>query len=132
MMELPVDLSARLENAAGGSGCVTVIAAGGGAEATSWSEVHFRSAAAVSWMRSRGVSPGSSILLVGHTSIDMIVAIRSAWMAGIAVAVASPPSRRQSERVLRQRFALIRSTVRPSLVLGDGDDLAKMVSVAEP
>jgi fatty-acyl-CoA synthase len=131
MMTLPRGLNARLEEAAEKNGRVTVIG-DTGADSLSWSEVHVRSEHGASWLTNRDTRSGSSILLVGRTSLDMIIAIRAAWMAGASVTVATPPSRSQSESVLRQRFGLIRRSIGPSLILGDGDHLAKMISLTEP
>ncbi len=116
-------LRTMLCGAAERRGTVTVIDSSGRA-AMSWADLHEESTRGAAWLLQRGIGRGQVVMLVGRTSLDLIIAIRSAWLAGSAVAVAPAPLRDHRREVFRERLTALRQHVSASLVLGDAPYLS--------
>jgi fatty-acyl-CoA synthase len=112
-----IGLETYLDKAVTHSGELTVISPSG-TERMSWADVHEVALRGAAWLSARGVGSGSTVLLMGRTSLDLVIAIRSVWLAGGAVLVAPLPTTNRSEGAVASRLGRIAESIEPSLVIG--------------
>lgn len=112
------DLNERIRVASAGNGWLRVLADGND-QCAPWAEVYEMSCRVMSWLHGQGLGPGSRILLYGRTSLDMVVAIESAWLAGLSVTFVSPPIRSRRRSQTQQRREAICRSLQPDLILVD-------------
>ncbi|MGA8726004.1 MAG: AMP-binding protein [Acidimicrobiales bacterium] len=96
-----------------------------------WSDVYEEADHMGGWLQQQGVGPNDTIITFGRTSIDHVVTILAAWLAGAAISVSSVPIRPRKSIALRERFAMAHSALRPKVIVGDEDLLPLLELEAE-
>jgi fatty-acyl-CoA synthase len=121
----PLDLSGQLEVAASPSRGVRVIDPDYETW-TSWEQVHFRALQIANKLSIEGVGPGDLVMLPGRTSVDLVAAIRAAWILGAAVLVSPAPGKMRSNSSSLRRLKVLAESTSPKLIIGDSEFLSDM------
>jgi fatty-acyl-CoA synthase len=98
----------------GGTGILSILDGDGAVAATlPWSAVHDRARRMATCLAGAGVGPGERVGVLADTGLDLVCAVQAGWLAGAAVTVLPPPTRRADS------LAAIIADARPRLLLAD-------------
>jgi len=110
---------------AGGTGTLSVLDADGAvAAAMRWSAVHERARRIAAVLGGAGIGPGSRVGLLADTGLDLVCTVQALWLAGAAVTVLPPPTRRANS------LAAIVADARPRLLVADPAAVGLLSAVA--
>jgi fatty-acyl-CoA synthase len=83
-----------LSGAAGGER-VSILDINGAVKASmTWAQLHERARRMTSVLHRVGIGPGSRVGLLADTNLDLVAVLQAVWLAGAAITVLAPPTRR--------------------------------------
>lgn len=119
-LDVDLPLEHRLSAAAEGSGRLELLS-DQGVSGMSWADVHQLAMQGATRLAEQGYGPGTTIALIGRSSLEQVVAVRAAWLIGAAVMFVALPNSSRRRGVAERRLSRMNRIAPPDLVIGTED-----------